>query len=332
MARRFKHTVRSGATAVAAATGLTMLAYTGQTTDGFVHANFTGPLSVFGGTSAMPTDVVAIGDGVADASELSQLLKATAPKGSVGDSPVAVHALAAAGAESAVTVEAGGTTGSATVKQSLQLPGGQGQVVNAQGQANCDLALSCVADPATNTITMTFADGLVAVVQKVNDLTLVAYKSVSGVLKSTVDALSLPGQSLSTTLAALAPPALQLPTFAPATTPAPAPLAAAALPTPVTAPATQSPSPDVVAPAPTPVAAPDITAATIRPRVTVSRAPQEFGAPRTGNPTGTSTSPVNPNSGISAVTGALDTVVNAVKGALSPGAASNSTTPGRPHN
>ena len=325
MDRRIKHSLRSGATAIAAATGLTLLSYTGQTTDGFVHTNFTGPLSVFGGSAQLPNDVVAIGDGVADASELSALLKATAPQGVVmGDAPITIKTNS--GPNSSELSLAPGATpaagSAATIKQSAQIPPASAQVLDSRGQANCTAAVSCVVDPATNATTVTFADGIVAVVQKINDMTLIAYKSVGDALKGAVDALSISGDSLPTTIAALAPQ-LSLPT-PPA--PAPTPLAVAAVaPSAVSVPSVAPSAPVDVAPAPSSApSAPDITAATItRPRVTVTHAPSEFGTPKPGNPTGTSVSPVNPNGAANAVTNAVDSVVNAVKGALSPGAASS---------
>ena len=39
--------------------------------------------------------------------------------------------------------------------------------------------MSCDFDPATNVTTVTYADGLVAIVQKINDLTVVAYKNAT---------------------------------------------------------------------------------------------------------------------------------------------------------
>lgn len=314
--------LRSGATAVAAATGLTLLAYTGQTTDGFVHTNFTGPLSVFGGSAQLPNDVVAIGDGVADASELSTLLKTVTPQGAgAPNAPVTIRStVAPSSAGPGITYPVVDPAAAApTVKQSGQLP--QNQVIDSQGKANCSAALSCVTDPVTNTTTMTFADGIVAVVQKVNDMTLVAYKSVGDALKGAVDALGLPGDSLPTTFAALAPPTIPIP--APVIN-TPAPLAAASVSKPASTTSTPDPAPatDVTsAPTagPTPAATPDLSASAVRPRVTVSRAPQEFGTPKPGNPTATSTSPVNPNGAMNAVTSAVDSVVNAVKSALTPG-------------
>lgn len=315
--RQVKHTLRSGATAVAVATGLTLLACTGQTTDGFVHTNFTGPLSVFGGSAQLPNDVVAIGDGVADANELSTLLKTVAPQGAGAPNvPVTIRSTVAPSSAGPVVAypAVDPAAGAATVKQSAPLP--ENQVIDSQGKANCSAALSCVTDPVTNTTTMTFADGIVAVVQKVNDMTLVAYKSVGDALKSAVDALGLPGDSLPTTFAALAPPTIQIPTPVINT---PAPLAAAAVSKPTSAAATPGPTPatDATA-APTSAPAPDLTASSVRPHVTVSRAPQEFGTPKPGNPTESSTSPVNPNGAVNAVTSAVDSVVNAVKSALSP--------------
>ena len=72
MDRRVKDALRAGATAVGVATGLLALASTAQTPDGFIHASFGGPLDVFSSSSA---DVLSIGDGNDDATDLADLLK-----------------------------------------------------------------------------------------------------------------------------------------------------------------------------------------------------------------------------------------------------------------
>ena len=73
MDRRIGQALRAGAAAVGVSAGFMVLATTAQTPDGFVHASLGGPLELFAGA---PTDVLAIGDGSNDASELAALLKA----------------------------------------------------------------------------------------------------------------------------------------------------------------------------------------------------------------------------------------------------------------
>ncbi len=69
---RIRHGLRGGAAALGVSAGLMILASTTQTPDGFVHASFGGPLDAFGASSG---DVLSIGDGPADATELAALLQ-----------------------------------------------------------------------------------------------------------------------------------------------------------------------------------------------------------------------------------------------------------------
>ena len=320
MERQIRHSLRAGATVVAATAALSVLAYTGQTTDGFIHTNFSGPLSAFGGTStALPADVLAIGDGHGDASELAALLKATArPGGTQAPLQLSVQTNSAPGSTQ-VTVLPGANNAAAAPASKTSLHVSSSPVLDANGKPDCSAAVSCVTDPTTNATTVTLANGVVAVVQTVNDMTLVAYKSVGDALEGAVNALSLPGAGISNTVQALAPqiPSLPLPTQAPTASPA----AAAAV---------AGPAPETAAPAPATSAviggqlptAPSRAGAAVPnlagpngPTVTVSRAPQDFGVPRVGNPTGTAIAPSN-SSAIDTVKGAVDTAFNAVKDAV----------------
>ena len=323
MERRVRHTLRTGATMVAATAAVSLLTYSGQTTDGFIHTNFSGPLSAFSGPStSLPSDVVAIGDGSRDAAELAALLKATAPAGA-GAAPLhlAIEQGSTPGSTQVSVLPTGTPVASATAatasKAALQVS--SSPVLDASGKPDCRAAVSCVTDPATNATTVTLANGVVAVVQTVNDVTMVAYKSVGDILQSTVNALSLPGNGISNTIQALAPqlPVIQLPT--PTTAAAVAPSAAAAV---VTGPVAETPAPDAPAVIGAQTSASPTTGgglpnlSTVNgPKVTVSRAPIDFGAPRVGNPAGTAISPIN-SGAVNTIKGAVDSAFNAVKDAV----------------
>jgi hypothetical protein len=243
-------------------------------------------------------DVLAIGDGPAAARELAALLKATGPS-AVATGPM--HATLSQGTlpnTSEINVVAAGVPDSAPAgKQSLDLR----PVLDANGQIDCSRAVSCQTDPATNVTTVTFSDGVVAVVQKVNDLTLVAYKTVGDLFGALLPqgAPSLP--------AAAAPPP-PAPTPVPTPLPDPVPEVTAG---PVGAPEVlvkgALPAVDPGPVAPSAPAAPEITAADIRPRLTITTPPQDF-SPAPGGP--------GPIPGLEKSSGALNTVADTVKGAI----------------
>ena len=211
MDRRTKDTLRGVATALGVSTGLLALACTAQTPDGYIHASFGGPLDVF---STRSSDVLSIGDGSNDATELAALLKGPGPvgpaaKGGAPDTPfrVAFEAGAAPNAttgEPTVMPSFDPTTPSrAGVAEPAILP--SKPVVDAQGRIDCTGAVSCRTDPATNITTVTYPDGVVAVVQKINDLTVVAYKTITEALPSEIATLLPPAPSAPPILAAVAP-------------------------------------------------------------------------------------------------------------------------------
>ena len=306
MGQRTKTVGRLSATAFGVAGGLMLLATTGQTTDGFVHTNIGSPLGVFG---ASPTDsqagVLAIGDGSSDATELATLLN-TAATDIAKPGPFRVTVEAGAG-PNASELKVFPTTISASAQisdQSLALP--NKPVVDAQGRIDCSGAISCLTDPATNITTVTYADGIVALVQKINDTTVVAYKTVTNALPA------------------------QLQDLFPAA-PEPAPLPAAAAPAtgsaPAAAPAAETPA--AADPAAAPV--PDITAATIRPRLTVTSPPADYSPGKTGSVSGNPLQlPPNVTNPVDVVKDAVGSVVDAIGGmvndALKPGNHSGSRT------
>jgi hypothetical protein len=262
-----------------------VLATTAQTPDGFVHASLGGPLELLGGA---PADVLAIGDGSNDATELAALLKAPAEDVSGSpDSPYRAAFEAGATPDTAAlnVFPAGEPPGALTTKQSLDQI--SKPIVDSEGRVDCTGSVSCNFDPATKITTVTYPDGVVALVQKVNDLTVVAYKTVAENLRNQIQALV---------------PA------APA--PVPSPMAAVAAPTKTPAPVLPPPAAETAVPAvdpgpaaPDPVTEPSITRDD-DPRVNVTRPPMDF-TPGRGD------GPVLPNGGNDSVPN-LDTVRDAL--------------------
>ncbi len=297
---------RAGATAVAAATGFMVLASTGQTPAGFVPASFGGPLGLFDSSavSAM-TDVVSIGDGPADANELATLLETAGPL--TGSASTRVQATFTPGAvpntAELSVVPSTGPASAPTSKQSKNLK----PVLDGQGKVDCSKALSCQTDPVTNVTTVTYPDGVVAIVQQINDMTLVAYKTV--------------GQAIQDGFESLLPlPKSPVPQPAEVKAPAPVPVVAAPAPQPVVDPTPQldaRPEASAVAAgpvAPSAPAAPDISAATVRPQLTITNPPLDFDADKTGGSSGTPGQ--LPSGTLDAVKDAVGSVVDAVTGAV----------------
>jgi len=186
--RRVKDTLRASATAVGVAAGLLALASTAQTPDGYIHASFGGPLDVFSTGSA---DVLAIGDGTNDATELAALLKGPVGPTARNGAPNSPYRVAyEAGAAPNVTtgsmivplMDDQSATAAPSSRDTAILP--SKPVVDSQGKIDCSGAVSCHTDTTTNITTVTYPDGVVAIVQKINDLTVVAYKTITEVLPS----------------------------------------------------------------------------------------------------------------------------------------------------
>ena len=294
MSRLINHTVRAGASAVGVAAGLMFLASTSQTPDGFTQASFNGPLGIFGGSDPEHQgDVMAIGDGTGDTSELAAILNRPVPVGKTAE-PFREAFNAGIGPSSVgvgTVPTADLTPGAPTSKQSLSIP--TKSVVDSHGRIDCTGSVSCLTDPSTHVTTVTYPDGVVALVQQINDMTVVAYKTVA-------DAL-IPDQ-----VQAL---------FPTATAPVQRPLPAAAAPVRVDTPLTDAPEAE---PAPSTAAvAPDISASTVRPRVDGAPTPQELAPGQNRGPaqSGSLTIPaVKPTSPFDVVKDAIDSVVNAVTG------------------
>lgn len=307
MDRHVTPKVRAGALTVAAATGLMMLASTGQTPSGFVPAAFGGPLGLFDGPALdSMSDVLAIGDGTVDANDLATLLKTTGPSATPAGPMQASAGTAATAAELALLPPAVEPASAPVSKESLNLK----PVLDSKGQVDCSKAVSCVVDPATNTTTVTFSDGVVAVVQKINDLTLVAYKTLSDVFEGLLPEgiPALPAASVPAPAISAAPPSVSAPKISPRTQ-------------------TKEPSVSAGPVAPSaPAAAPELSASDVRPTLTISKPPVDFDLPKNDSK---NDAPDPTTGALDAVKGAVGSVVGAVTDAvksLGPGAAT--TEPG----
>lgn len=309
MSRLPNHVTRACASAVGVATGLMVLASTTQSPHGFIPSAFLAPLEALGGsTPADEADLLAIGAGSSDVGEIAAILN---PQGlnpamppGLTDSPVQAAYEAGIGV---TTVPAGDPALAAPAyKQSLTLP--RVPVVDAQGRVDCTGSVSCLTDPVTKVTTVTYPDGVVALVQQVNDMTVVAYKTLT-------EALPEPFQ-------ALMPPPFT-PTFQKPGSPAPLPAAAV--------PAVQAPAPQTSAPSsdappveskpPSSAELPEISASTVRPRVVVTKPPADLGS----GPNGPASGPglikipaVKPTSPFDVVRDVIGSVVGTVTGKKAP--------------
>lgn len=299
--RRIGHGLRAGAAAVGVSAGLLALATTAQTHDGFVHAGLGGPLDLF---SSSTSDVLAIGDGPSDATELAALLQTPIKDVTrTPDSPyrVAFEAGTAPDTSALNVFPAVEAPGALTTKQSLEQI--SKPIIDSQGRVDCSGSVRCDFDPATKVTTVTYPDGVIALVQKVNDMTVVAYQTVAESLRSHVQAF------LPSSQAPVPPP------MAAAAAPAPAPSAAPVLPPPAVE--TAAPAVNPGPPAPEPVVV-DPSEARSGPRVNVTRPPMDFTPGRGGGttPTHGSDRPKPDLSGIDSVRKALDSVAEAVNDAV----------------
>ena len=321
MNRRAKDGLRAGATAVGVAAGLMVLASTAQTPDGFVRASLGGPLAPFG-IGNTTSDVLSIGDGAGDPSELAALLKGSAPNtgGGLPDSPY--RAAYEAGATPGVTppkvlLDTGPINAPAPTAGSTPIPTAK-SVVDSQGRVDCTGSVSCQTDPVTQVTTVTYPDGVVAIVQKVNDLTVVAYKTLTEYLPPSVQTLLPPVPTQAPPVVAAPPPPM-------ASTPSPQPENPAVLAPPIQ----DETVADAIDPGPP---APDLLDpsddSSPGPRVNVTRPPMDF-SPDSG--------PNDNFPGLDKVKDALGSVVDkvgdAVGKAVGPGASgkvSDETSPAGP--
>lgn len=295
MDRRIGYALRASVAAVGVSAGFMVLATTAQTPDGFVHASLGGPLDLFGGS---PADVLAIGDGSNDTSELAALLKG--PAQGISESPDSPYRVAfEAGSTpdtSALNVfPADEPAGALTTKQSMDQI--SKPIVDSEGRVDCSGSVSCNFDPATKVTTVTYPDGVVALVQKVNDMTVVAYKTVAENLRTHIQSL--------------------VPT--PPTPTVPSPMAAVAAPTQIPDPVLPPPTAEAAIPAvdPGPAAPVQVTEpSTARqgPRVNVTRPSMDFTPGRDLPDPRSGSMPSMPN--LDKVKEALDSVADAVTDAV----------------
>ncbi|MGI9123622.1 MAG: hypothetical protein ACR2JM_02570, partial [Mycobacterium sp.] len=213
---RLGHALRAGATAVGVAGGFMLLASTAQTPDGFIHGGFGGPLNIF---STSSSDVLAIGDGPSDATELAALLKTPVQNVTPNLPYRAAFEPGSTPDTTELNIPADDPASAPVTQQALELA--SKPVVDAQGRIDCTGALSCKTDPATNVTTVTYPDGVIALVQKVNDMTVVAYKKATEGLQNAVQAV-LPQAAAPTTQPPLAAAAAPAPVTDPVPTTGPA--------------------------------------------------------------------------------------------------------------
>ncbi len=325
MHRRAKDGLRAGATAVGVAAGLMVLASTAQTPDGFVRASFGGPLTPVIET---PSDVLTIGDGATDTTELAALLKGSTTVVGVPDSPyrAAFEAGATPGPTTPntllplidPTIAAPAAAPAAPATKELAVMPAPKSVVDSHGRVDCTGAVSCKTDPVTQVTTVTYPDGVVAIVQKINDLTVVAYKTLTEYLPPSVQTLLPPVPSQ-------VPPALAAPPPPPAPTqsvlPETPPVLAPPVPEETLEPAIDPgpPAPDLLEP----------IDSDRGPRINVTRPPMDF-SPDRGGP-GAPGAPGNGFPSLDKVRDALDSVVDAVGDAVNkavgPGASGKASNP-----
>jgi hypothetical protein len=296
-----------------------VLASTTQTPDGFVRASLGGPLAPFGIGNTTTSDVLSIGDGASDTSELAALLKGSAPNAGGGPPDSPYRAASEAGATPAVTppkvlldidpIDAPAPTTAATA-----IPAPK-SVVDSQGRVDCTGAVSCEIDPVTQVTTVTYPDGVVAIVQKINDLTVVAYKTLTEYLPPSVQTLLPPVPTTAPPVVAAPPPPMAS-TPAPSLQPETPTIAASPTQDETVAPAIDPgpPAPDLV----------DLSDSKPGPRVNVTRPPMDFSPDSGPNDPGTPNGPNNNFPGLDKVKDALDSVVDkvgdAVGKAIRPGA------------
>lgn len=164
---------------------------------GIVYANrFGGPVGVYGSfLTKDEQDIVAVGS-PDDAAQLTSLLNSTGARtggeAAVPLTPVTVASESYSTANSNVlNVFADPATMNDHLAQQNS-PRESRPTINENGDVDCAGALTCSTDPATNSTTVTYPDGVVAVVQKVNDLTVVAYNAIRDMTLGTLERMRPP--------------------------------------------------------------------------------------------------------------------------------------------
>lgn len=248
-----------------------------RTSDGgLVYANLLGgPVGLYGATRAdSDTDVISIGNGPDAAPQLAELLESTVPPTGVFGVNYEFDARAKTQVLNVFT------DAEALSRRNAK------KSVDDAGDVDCTGAISCRTDPRTQITTVTYPDGVIAMIERINDLTLVAYHSLgSGVLGR------------------------------PAPAPSPTPQAGPSSPASADpAPATAAPAPAAPPAPPAPSAsAPAAPAADTGPRLNVVRPAPDF-TPGRSTSTGTSTSQVKPGlpEAVESLTGTVTDMLNRV--------------------
>ncbi len=259
MAGRLRDTVRAGAAAIslAAATlvlattqpqaltspdvGLTALIMSGTPSNptGNAMADLFGgeliPSPVggryLGGLDGADTDVIAVGDAPDAAAQLAELLDSTT------EPAAAVYVRYEFDARAQTQVLNVFTDAEALTRRSSK------KSVDLSGSVDCTGALTCQTDPRTQVTTVTYPDGVVALIERINDITLVAYKTLGASVLGHLEPVGRP-----TPEPAAAPPA-SVPVAAAADPAPPADAATPAPPAPAPA-ADRGPRLNILRPAP----------------------------------------------------------------------------------
>lgn len=155
---------------------------------GIVYANkLGGPMGVYGSflTKDEP-DITSVGgpeaaEGPEGAAQLTSLLNSTneQPKGDTA--PLTPSTVASESYSTANSHVLNVFADPAAMNDHLYQQNSQSEsrpTIDDRGEVDCAGALTCRTDPSTQATTVTYPDGVVAVVQKVNNLTVVAYNAI----------------------------------------------------------------------------------------------------------------------------------------------------------
>ncbi|TGD84411.1 hypothetical protein BayCH28_25630 [Mycolicibacterium sp. CH28] len=140
----------------------------GQEPDGGpMYTNYPGgPIDLDGATRADDADVISVGDGPDAAAQLTELLNSTAEPNQV------FHVNYEFDAHAQTQVLNVFTDAEALTRHDSK------KSVDTSGNVDCTGAVTCQTDPRTQVTTVTYPDGVVAVIERIKDITLVAYQTL----------------------------------------------------------------------------------------------------------------------------------------------------------
>lgn len=219
---------------------------------GFLYANYLGgPVGLYGALQP-DTDnaVLPIDNGADDTSTITEIMESTDPSGNV------FHINYEFDAHAQTQIINVFTDANALTNHDSK------PSVDKSGGVDCTGTTSCKTDPRTQITTLTYPDGVVAIVERINNITLVAYKTLGSAVRGVLG----PARS-----------AAPAPTAAPQSDPS-----VPSTPAPPTEPAPPTAS------TPTPASAPAAPAASTGPRLNVVRPAPDFTPGRSSGPTATS--------------------------------------------